>query len=233
MSVDTSGMGLLNKRSGDLGIEGSAASPWATLQAFHAAIELADRALAGHCIAVAIYARDLAGELGLSESDQQLAYLSGLVHDVGKIGLASELIWNHAQLSLEQRRELQQYPARGEGALQSANCDEISEIVRHQAEQFDGEGYPDGLAREQIPLLSRVIAVADAYNLLTMQQPWRSELSPDAALQQLTEEAGARFDPEIVAAFARLIARSEAGYRTTGPEFVEILRVVELPLDEW
>ncbi len=79
--------------------------------------------------------------------------------------------------------------------MESANCYEIGEVVRRQAEQFDGEGYPDGLAGEQILLLSRVIAVADAYNLPTMTQPRGRELSPEVALQELTTAAGTRYSP--------------------------------------
>ena len=136
-----------------------------------ATIDARDRYTAGHSSAVAIYARDIAVRMGLSPDQQQLAHLCGLVHDVGKIGLPPGLLEKSGPLTLDERREMQRHSEIGERIL--ANVDtyaEIASIVRHHHERVDGEGYPDGLWGEQIPLISRIIAVADAYNAMTSDQ---------------------------------------------------------------
>ena len=135
-----------------------------------ATIDARDRYTAGHSTAVAIYARDIAVRMGLSADQHQLAHLCGLVHDVGKIGLPPGLLEKSGPLTLDERREMQRHSEIGERIL--ANVDtyaEIASIVRHHHERVDGEGYPDGLWGEQIPLISRIIGVADAYNAMTSE----------------------------------------------------------------
>jgi putative nucleotidyltransferase with HDIG domain len=133
-----------------------------------ATLDARDRYTAGHSAAVAIYARDTAERMSLPEDQVQLAHLCGLVHDIGKIGLPPGLLEKPGALTLEERRQMQEHSAIGERIL--ANVEdyaEIAQIVRHHHERMDGMGYPDGIAGEDIPLISRIIAVADAYNAMT------------------------------------------------------------------
>jgi HD-GYP domain-containing protein (c-di-GMP phosphodiesterase class II) len=171
------------------------------------AIDLFDRPLAGHCLSVSLYARDLAVELGLSEDEQNLVFWAARVHELGKLELPRDLVWKPGELALEERREFEEHPLRAEKALQSAGCGRLAPIVRHQGERFDGLGYPDGLAGESIPLASRILAVADVYNDLTMTTPTRDALPEQEARRQIVAEAGVRFDPSVVTALEHLIRR--------------------------
>src|SRR5204862_2460555 len=138
-----------------------------------ATLDARDRYTAGHSAAVAIYAEDIAVRMGLSDPERRLAYLCGLVHDIGKIGLHAGLLEKPGALTLEERREMQTHSEIGERILRNVDTyAEIADVVRHDHERVDGEGYPDGLADEAIPLLSRIIAVADAYNAMTSDRPY-------------------------------------------------------------
>ena len=167
-----------------------------------ATLDARDRYTAEHSAVVALYARDIAAHLGLSTAQQELAYISGLVHDIGKIGLPAGLIEKPPDLvTVTDRREVQTHAEMGERIL--ANVDsyvEVASIVRHHHERWDGQGHPDGLAGEAIPLLSRVIAVADAYATATSARPYVVALPSTAARVQLTRRSGSDFDPALVAA---------------------------------
>src|SRR5256885_235362 len=126
-----------------------------------ATLDARDRYTAGHSAAVAVYARDIAGRMGLSAADQQLAHLCGLVHDIGKVGLPPGLLEKPGPLSLHERRVMEEHPVIGQGILEKVeNYGAIATIVRHHHERIDGNGYPDGLIGNEIPVLSRIIAVA-------------------------------------------------------------------------
>jgi putative nucleotidyltransferase with HDIG domain len=179
-----------------------------------ATLDARDRYTAGHSAAVAIYARDIATRMGLSVEDQDLAYLCGLVHDIGKIGLPAGLLEKPGALTLDERREMQRHSEIGEGIL--ANVDtyaEIASIVRHHHERVDGQGYPDGLSADEIPLLSRVIAVADAYNAMTSDRPYREAMPSRVARLRLAQAVENQFDTTIVAAFEAILAGAAETYR--------------------
>src|SRR5205085_8690768 len=153
-----------------------------------ATLEARDEYTAGHSAAVAGYARDIAGRMGLSEDEQQLAHLCGLVHDIGKVGLPPGLLEKPGALTLDERRQMEEHAAIGERIL--ANVDdyqEIANIVRHHHERVDGNGYPDALFGDKIPLISRVIAVADAYNAMTSDRPYRDAMPSRVARLRLAQ----------------------------------------------
>lgn len=185
-------------------------------------LDARDRYTAGHSAAVAIYARDIARRMGLAEEQQDLAYVSGLVHDVGKIGLPAALLEKAGALSLDERRQMEQHSVIGERILMHVDdYTEIAAIVRYHHERLDGLGYPDGLRGEQIPLLSRVIAVADAYNAMTSDRPYRDAMPSRVARLRLAQAVESQFDTAVVAAFEAILAGASENYRTgTGPEFV-------------
>ncbi len=188
-----------------------------------ATLDARDRYTAGHSAAVAIYARDIAERLGMDIEQQQLAYLCGLVHDIGKIGLPAGLLEKPGALTLEERREMQRHSEIGEGIL--ANVEtyaEIAAVVRHHHERMDGEGYPDAITGEDIPLLSRIIAVADAYNAMTSDRPYRDAMPSRVARLRLAQAVETQFDTSIVAAFEAVLASADEDYRCARGESFEL-----------
>lgn len=180
-----------------------------------ATLDARDRYTAGHSAAVAIYARDIAERMDLSQEEQQLAHLCGLVHDIGKIGLPPGLLEKPGALTLDERRQMERHSEIGERIL--ANVDDYSEIarvVRHHHERIDGNGYPDGIADEDIPLLSRIIAVADAYNAMTSDRPYRDAMPSRVARMRLAQAVEAQFDTSVVAAFEAILVGATEDYRS-------------------
>jgi HD-GYP domain-containing protein (c-di-GMP phosphodiesterase class II) len=180
-----------------------------------ATLDARDRYTAGHSAAVAIYAQDIAARMALAPDQQQLAHLAGLVHDIGKIGLLPGLLEKPGALTLDERREMQRHSEIGERILSNvATYSEIASIVRHHHERVDGGGYPDGLASDEIPLLSRIIAVADAYNAMTSDRPYRDAMPSQVARLRLAQAVETQFDTSVVAAFEAILAASDESYRT-------------------
>lgn len=178
------------------------------------ALDARDRYTAGHSAAVAIYARDIAARLGLSPEQQQLAHLCGLLHDIGKVGLPVGVLEKAGALNLEERRKMEEHSIIGERIL--ANIEQYSEIatiVRHHHERVDGNGYPDRLPGNKIPLISRIIAVADAYNAMTSGRPYRDAMHSRVARLRLAQGADTQFDTAVVAAFEAILATASETYR--------------------
>jgi putative nucleotidyltransferase with HDIG domain len=186
-----------------------------------ATLDARDRYTAGHSTAVAIYARDIARRMGLLERDQELVHLCGLVHDIGKIGLPAGLLEKPGALTLEERREMERHPVIGEEILRNvADYDEIAAIVRSHHERIDGAGYPDRLQGNEIPLLARIIAVADAYNAMTSDRPYRDAMPSRVARLRLAQAVESQFDTSVVAAFEAVLAMASESYRLgEGAEF--------------
>jgi putative nucleotidyltransferase with HDIG domain len=180
-----------------------------------ATLDARDRYTAGHSAVVAIYARDIARRMGLPEEEQELAHVCGLVHDVGKIGLSAGLLEKPGALTLEERRQMEQHSTIGESILR--NVDDyggIAAVVRHHHERVDGLGYPDRLVGEEIPLLARIIAVADAYNAMTSDRPYRDAMPSRVARLRLAQAVESQFDTSVVAAFEAILASADESYRT-------------------
>jgi len=186
-----------------------------------ATLDARDRYTAGHSAAVAIYARDIVARMRLPEGQQQLAHLCGLVHDIGKIGLPAGLLEKPGALTLEERRQMEQHSAIGERILAKVDdYAEIASIVRHHHERMDGHGYPDGLTDKDIPLLSRIIAVADAYNAMTSDRPYRDAMPSRVARLRLAQAVETQFDTTVVAAFEAILAGATETYRSgSRPDF--------------
>jgi putative nucleotidyltransferase with HDIG domain len=179
-----------------------------------ATLDARDQYTAGHSAAVAVYSRAIAERMGLSEDDCQTVHLAGLVHDIGKIGLPPGLLEKEGPLSLDERRTMQGHSEIGERIL--ANVDgygDIARVVRHHHERIDGNGYPDGLEAEAVPLLSRIIGVADAYNAMTSDRPYREAMPSRVARMRLAQAVGSQFDTTVVAAFEAILATADESYR--------------------
>jgi putative nucleotidyltransferase with HDIG domain len=178
-----------------------------------AALDARDQYTAGHSAAVAVYARDIALRLGLPEECQQTAHLCGLVHDIGKVGLPAGLLEKPGALTLEERRRMEEHSTIGERILRKVDdYAEIARIVRHHHERMDGNGYPDRLPGHEIPVISRIIAVADAYNAMTSGRPYRDAMPSRVARFRLAQAAGTQFDTTVVAAFEAILAGASETY---------------------
>jgi putative nucleotidyltransferase with HDIG domain len=179
-----------------------------------ATLDARDQYTAGHSAAVAIYARDIAERMGLSEEKRELVHLCGLVHDIGKIGLPAGLLEKPGPLTLEERRQMEQHSEIGERILRNVDdYSEIADIVRSHHERIDGMGYPDGLHGDEIPLLARIIGVADAYDAMTSDRPYREALPSRVARMRLAQAVETQFDTTVVAAFEAILAASDDDYR--------------------
>jgi putative nucleotidyltransferase with HDIG domain len=179
-----------------------------------ATLDARDRYTAGHSAAVAVYSRDIAERMGLSAADQQNVHLAGLVHDIGKIGLPAGLLEKQGPLTLEERRVMQSHSEIGERILGKVDdYGNIAHVVRHHHERPDGHGYPDGLVADEIPILSRIISVADAYNAMTSDRPYREAMPSRVARMRLAQAVGSQFDTTVVAAFEAILATADDEYR--------------------
>jgi putative nucleotidyltransferase with HDIG domain len=180
-----------------------------------ATLDARDQYTAGHSAAVAIYARDIAERMGLSEGKQELIHLCGLVHDIGKIGLPAGLLEKPGPLTLEERRQMEQHSEIGERILRNVDdYSEIADVVRSHHERIDGMGYPDGLHGDDIPLLARIIGVADAYDAMTSDRPYREALPSRVARMRLAQAVETQFDTSVVAAFEAILAAADEDYRS-------------------
>jgi putative nucleotidyltransferase with HDIG domain len=180
-----------------------------------ATLDARDQYTAGHSAAVAIYARDIAQRMGLSHDDQELVHLCGLVHDIGKIGLPAGLLEKPGPLTLEERRQMERHSEIGERILRNVDdYSEIADVVRSHHERIDGMGYPDGIHGEEIPLLARIIGVADAYDAMTSDRPYREALPSRVARMRLAQAVGTQFDTGVVAAFEAILATADENYRS-------------------
>ena len=143
-----------------------------------------------------------------------LAHLCGLVHDIGKIGLPPGLLEKPGALTLDERRQMEHHSEIGERILANVeDYDEIARIVRHHHERMDGNGYPDRIAGSDIPLLSRIISVADAYNAMTSDRPYRDAMPSRVARLRLAQAVESQFDTNVVAAFEAILAGATEEYR--------------------
>ena len=180
-----------------------------------ATLDARDQYTAGHSAAVAIYARDISQRMGLTEERQELVHLCGLVHDIGKIGLPAGLLEKPGPLTLEERRQMEQHSEIGERILRNVDdYAEIADVVRSHHERIDGMGYPDGIQGDDIPLLARIIGVADAYDAMTSDRPYREALPSRVARMRLAQAVGTQFDTAVVAAFEAILATADESYRS-------------------
>ena len=193
-----------------------------------ATLDARDQYTAGHSAAVAVYARDIAARMDLAADEQRLAHLCGLVHDIGKIGLPPGLLDKPGALTLEERREMEKHSEIGERILAKVeDYAEIARVVRHHHERVDGEGYPDRLEGNDIPIISRILAVADAYNAMTSDRPYRDAMPSRVARLRLAQAADSQFDTSVVAAFEAILAGASEEYRAgTRLDFDVALRAV-------
>jgi putative nucleotidyltransferase with HDIG domain len=181
-----------------------------TLTTLADTIDLRDPYTAGHSKRVAAYSKLLAEDLGLTEQEVDQIESGALMHDIGKVGVPDAVLFKPGALDPEERMLIKGHPVIGAGILRGIpSMAEIVPCILHHHERVDGNGYPDGLAGDAIPLGARVIAVADAFDAMTTDRPYRRGLAVDAAVAELLKQEGTQFDRRCVLAFAELVMRGE------------------------
>ena len=172
-----------------------------------------------HSDDVADLAEDIARQMGLHEDEIEQVRSGALIHDVGKIGIPDSILKKPGKLNDEEWAIMKTHPDIGADLIKDLEMYAgVVDLVRHEHEHWDGNGYPKGLQGEEIPLGARIIAVADAYNALTTDRPYRNAYDHDSAVEIIKSESGTHFDPTIVDAFLTLMAKGKSsGSRANDP----------------
>lgn len=174
-------------------------------------LDLRDLGTASHSRTVARYAEQIAHALGWPSERVERVRSAGLLHDVGKLGIADAILHKSDSLNAHELSELRRHPELGARILEHANLRDIGAWVLAHHERVDGGGYPYGLRSDDIPIEARVLAVADAYEAMTTERPYRVALPAEAARQELRSGAGAQFDAGVVDAFLGTLADDPRG----------------------
>jgi diguanylate cyclase (GGDEF)-like protein len=177
-----------------------------TVEALANALEANDEYTSSHARGITDLSLKVGHELGLAPKELKRLELGALFHDIGKIGIPSEILSKPGKLTPEERAVIETHPELGEKIIAPiSRLQDVRPIVRHCHERWDGRGYPDAIAGELIPLESRIVFVCDAFHAMTTDRPYRRRLPLDEARKRLLDGAGTQFDPEVVDVFVRLL----------------------------
>jgi putative nucleotidyltransferase with HDIG domain len=189
----------------------------ATVRSLAAAVDAKEPHMRGHSERVAAFSRSIAENLGLSHDQRTALEMAAYLHDIGKIGISGQILRKPGPLDEEETSTMRHHPLIGANILRPVAFPwSIGPVVRHHHERYDGGGYPAGLRGEEIPILARVLAVADAYEAMVADRPYRKSLTAEGALGELTTCAGTQFDPRVVDALIQVLRDSDA--ESHGPE---------------
>jgi putative nucleotidyltransferase with HDIG domain len=205
---------------------------FAAIEALARAIDARDPYTYGHSARVAAFSLEIADQLGYPKDKREGLRRAALLHDIGKIGIEDHILRKTGALNYIEAKEMREHPVIGHQMLKDVPFLHSSlSGIRHHHERWDGAGYPDTLSGETIPLQVRILSVADVFDALTSDRPYRSAMSVAEATEMIEREAGRQFDPAVVAAFkARLgaivaILRRERAKQTTQPDQVVLEKV--------
>jgi len=184
-------------------------------------LSLRDKMTARHSAAVARYSRAIALAIGCAPEDQELVHTAGLLHDIGKFIFPDRILFADRRLSDDDWQIVKRHPAQGARVVgKVAGLSAVAEIIRCHHERIDGTGYPAGLRGEDIPLLSRIISVADTYDVMTARDSYRRPVSQQEAIAELRRVSGTQLDGRLVEAFIELLLGSTVAFRhTTDADF--------------
>ncbi len=173
----------------------------------------------GHSLRVSRYAVAIGRATGLSDAELRDLELAGILHDVGKIGVPESILWKPAQLTAEEEAIMAQHPLRSAKIIGDIPAlSRVRSWVLHHHEHIDGCGYPDHLSGEAIPYGSRIILVADAYDAMTTDRPYRRAIGHDCAVAELLKHSGSQFDAAVVKALISIVGEEGAALNTQLPE---------------
>lgn len=182
---------------------------YAAVRALAEAVDAKDEYTRGHSRRVAEYAKALAEAIGCDAGFVDLVYTAGTLHDVGKIGVPDNVLKKAGKLTEDEFQHIARHPELGEKIVsQIPQLKDALPGVRHHHERWDGKGYPDGLSGDEIPLIARILAVADAYDAMTSDRPYRPGMPIDQALDEIKLGMGKQFDPKLVAPFVEMFSVS-------------------------
>jgi len=184
-----------------------------TAEALAEAVNSRDPYTGGHTRRVQEYALQIAQFLNLPDHEMEILRLAAILHDIGKIGIDDAILRKSGALTDEERMKMNEHPEIGGRII--SHVEEMREVlpgVRHHHEWFNGDGYPDGLQSETIPLHARIIAIADAFDALTTDRPYRKGLSGKEAFELLCRDSGSHFDPHILEIFYKVIMTDSVKY---------------------
>ncbi|HTX47384.1 MAG TPA: HD domain-containing phosphohydrolase [Solirubrobacteraceae bacterium] len=174
----------------------------ATVRALSNAVEARDAYTGKHAERVAAYGLEIAHAYGLDLTEMPELEFGFLLHDIGKVAVSDRILFKPDQLDADERRQMAKHPLIGQEIIQHIGfLGDAAMVVRSHHERWDGAGYPDGLAGEEIPLAARVFAVADVLDALTSLRPYRPPDPISVAREMITAESGSHFDPDVVRAF--------------------------------
>lgn len=200
-------------------------------------LEMKDPDTAQHSARVALFSRDIAGAMGLSEQEQSRIHLAGLLHDVGKVGVPDEILLKPGRFSNEERRIMERHPRLSAEAIAGIpGFGDLTRMVYAHHERLDGSGYPEGLAGPGVPLGARILGVADTFEALTADRPYRDGRSAESALQVFEDEMHL-FDPDVVDALRYLVLSGAAKYKAGtladfSEEWSRAAKFLDVKLDE-
>ncbi|NOZ02640.1 MAG: GAF domain-containing protein [Deltaproteobacteria bacterium] len=173
-----------------------------TIRALAHTLEMRDSYTHGHSERVCRLSTRIGEALGLDKADMQVLEQASLLHDIGKIGVRDSILLKEGKLDAGERLAIEQHPVIGDDILHPVGfLHEALTNVRHHHEHWDGSGYPEGLAGEAIPLVARIVTVADAYDAMTSTRPYRKAIAGHKAIDEIRKLAGLQFDPKVVKAF--------------------------------
>ncbi len=173
-----------------------------SIRAFAAAIDAKDPYTRGHSERVAAYSRSIAFYMGLAKDVQEKVWISGVLHDVGKIGVQDSVLQKHGVLTPEEFEQMKLHPVIGADIAEPISAlKEMIPGIRWHHEAWNGTGYPDRLKGEQIPLMARIIGVADTFDAITTNRPYQTASSPEYAIETIKKLTGTKFDARVVTAF--------------------------------
>lgn len=183
---------------------------FSTLEALSSSIDAKDPYTHGHSRRVADFAVMTAHAMGYSPKFLTMLKIAGLLHDFGKIGIAEGILTKEGKLTDGERESMMEHPAIGASILSKFRAfSNIVPGIRHHHERFDGSGYPQGLAGDEIPLVGRIISIADAYDAMTTSRPYRRKMDSNEAQEELLRHANDQFDPRMVKAFIQALEKRE------------------------
>lgn len=188
-------------------------------------LDVKDHYAASHSAGVALYCRDMARFLGMSTENQSIAHMAGLLHDIGRVGTPNSILEKKGELTKDEYELIKQQPKTAASLLsQLSTQEELVNAILHSQERYDGSGYPYGVSGEEIPELSRILAVADTYHALTEKRPYRASKSKDEAIKILERVAGTQLDPKFVQVLIKVINEDINYSETTGVDFYKELQ---------